>query len=53
MKKDEEIRMIQSKYQSLKSKLDTITNLTERYEGYGNSIQKVMEQKEKNKELSV
>lgn len=49
MKKDEEIRTIQSKYQSLKSKLDTITNLTERYEGYGNSIQKVMEQKEKNK----
>ena len=48
MKKDEEIRIIQSKYQSLKSKLDTITNLTERYEGYGNSIQKVMEQKEKN-----
>lgn len=49
MKKDEEIRAIQSKYQSLKSKLDTISNLTERYEGYGNSIQKVMEQKEKNK----
>ncbi len=47
--KDEEIRDLQSKYQSLKSKLDTITNLTERYEGYGNSIQKVMEQKEKNK----
>lgn len=47
--KDEEIRNLQSKYQSLKSKLDTITNLTERYEGYGNSIQKVMEQKEKNK----
>ena len=46
--KDEEIRTLQSKYQSLKSKLDTITNLTERYEGYGNSIQKVMEQKDKN-----
>lgn len=46
--KDEEIRNLQSKYQSLKSKLDTITNLTERYEGYGNSIQKVMEQKHKN-----
>ncbi len=46
--KDEEIRNLQSKYQSLKSKLDTITNLTERYEGYGNSIQKVMEQKDNN-----
>ena len=46
--KDEEIRNLQSKYQSLKSKLDTITNLTERYEGYGNSIKKVMEQKDNN-----
>lgn len=46
--KDEEIRSLQSKYQSLKSKLDTVTNLTERYEGYGNSIQKVMEQKDRN-----
>ena len=29
--------------------IPTITNLTERYDGYGNSIQKVMEQKDKNK----
>lgn len=49
MNKDVEIRDLQGKYQSCKSKLDTIKNLTERYEGYGNSIQKVMEQKEKNK----
>lgn len=48
-KKDDEIRELQGMYQRDKSKLDTISNLTERYEGYGNSIQKVMEQKEKNK----
>ncbi len=47
-KKDEEIRALQGEYQRAKSRLDTISNLTERYEGYGNSIQKVMEQKEKN-----
>jgi chromosome segregation protein len=47
--KDEEIRELQGAYQRYKSRLDTISNLTERYEGYGNSIQKVMEQKERNK----
>ncbi len=47
-KKDEEIRELQGTYQKYRSKLDAISNLTERYEGYGNSIQKVMEQKEKN-----
>ena len=46
--KDDEIRELQGNYQRYKSKLDTISNLTERYEGYGNSIQKVMEQKERN-----
>lgn len=45
--KDEEIRALQEKYQQNKSKLDAVANLTERYEGYGNSIQKVMEQKDK------
>ncbi len=47
-RKDDEIRDLQGAYQSCRTKLDTISNLTERYEGYGNSIQKVMEQKEKN-----
>ncbi|MBO5144436.1 MAG: chromosome segregation protein SMC [Lachnospiraceae bacterium] len=47
-KQDEKIRECQGTYQRYKSKLDTISNLTERYEGYGNSIQKVMEQKEQN-----
>ncbi len=30
-----------------KSRLEALTNLTERYEGYGGSVKKVMEQKEK------
>ncbi|GFI23575.1 chromosome partition protein Smc [Lachnospiraceae bacterium] len=47
--KDREISENQVIYQRCKSQLDTISNLTERYEGYGNSIQKVMEQKEQNK----
>lgn len=46
--KDDEIRVLQGEYQSYKTRLDTIANLTERYEGYGNSIQRVMEQKDKN-----
>ena len=47
--KDEEIKESQGAYQRYKSQLDTISNLTERYEGYGNSIQKVMEQREHHK----
>lgn len=47
--KDKEISENQVMYQRYKSQLDTISNLTERYEGYGNSIQKVMEQREQNK----
>lgn len=48
-KKDEEIRENQAAYQHYRSQLDTISNLTERYEGFGNSIQKVMEQREHNR----
>ncbi|MDE7477302.1 MAG: chromosome segregation protein SMC, partial [Lachnospiraceae bacterium] len=47
--KDDEIRESQGAYQRYKSQFDTISNLTERYEGYGNSIQKIMEQREQNK----
>ncbi len=49
IQKDEEIRESQGAYQRYRSQLDTISNLTERYEGYGNSIQKVMEQRERNR----
>ena len=45
---DETLREKQNLFHQEKSKLDAITNLTERYEGYGGSIKKVMEQKGKN-----
>ncbi|MBQ7066624.1 MAG: chromosome segregation protein SMC [Lachnospiraceae bacterium] len=45
---DKKLRDTQVRYHQDKSKLESITNLTERYEGYGNSIRKVMEEKEKN-----
>ncbi len=35
-------------YNRLKSKLDAVRNIAERYEGYGNSVKRVMEQKSKN-----
>ncbi len=39
----------QEKYHKSKSNLDALKNITERYEGYGNSIKKVMELKENKK----
>jgi len=36
---------LQRQYHIEKSKLESLINLTERYEGYGNSIRKIMEQK--------
>lgn len=36
----------QQEYHRSKSRLDSLKEITERYEGYGNSIRKVMEQKE-------
>ena len=46
--KDQKLRDTQVLYHQEKSKLEAISNLTERYDGYGNSIRKVMEQKESN-----
>lgn len=46
---DNKLREKQNLYHQEKSKLDTISNLTERYEGYSNTIKKVMEQKAANK----
>ncbi len=42
---DKNLRDTQVLYHQDKSKLESITNLTERYEGYGGSIRKVMEKK--------
>ena len=38
-------------YHKQSSKLEALKNIAERYDGYGNSIRKVMEQKEKNSGL--
>lgn len=38
----------QSAYHRESSRLESLKNITERYDGYGNSIRKVMEQKEQN-----
>jgi chromosome segregation protein len=47
-KEDAKLRENQNLYHQEKSKLEALTNLTERYEGYGGSVKKVMEQKENN-----
>lgn len=49
VKKDDALRAAQEQYHQEKSKLEALSNLTERYEGYGGSVKKVMEQKENEK----
>ncbi len=44
-----EMNQKNQQYLSLNAKLESLRNLTERYDGYGNSIRKVMEQKENQK----
>ena len=46
---DSRLRKTQETYHQEKSRLETLSDITERYEGYGGSVKKVMEQKEKNK----
>ena len=45
--KDQKVRDMQVAYHQEKSRLDALVNLTERYEGYGGSVKRVMEQREK------
>ncbi len=45
---DQKLRDTQVLYHREKSKLEALANLTQRYEGYGGSVKRVMEQKEKN-----
>ncbi len=40
-----------TRYHKAQSKLESLKNIAERYDGYGNSIRKVMEQKNSNKGL--
>lgn len=49
---DKKLRDTQVLYHQDKSKLDALVGLTERYEGYGNSVKKVMEQKATNKGIA-
>lgn len=43
---EEEIQKKQREYQTGSSQLEALKNLTERYEGYGNSIRRIMEKKD-------
>ena len=47
--KDQKLRDAQVSYHQEKSRLEALTNLTERYEGYGGSVKKVMERKDREK----
>ena len=47
--KDQKLRDTQVAYHQEKSKLEALANLTERYEGYGGSVKRVMECKDKEK----
>ncbi|MDL2301253.1 chromosome segregation protein SMC [Lachnospiraceae bacterium OttesenSCG-928-D06] len=49
VQKDTRLRETQVKYHQEKSRLDALSDITERYEGYGGSVKKVMERKEKEK----
>lgn len=45
---DEKVREARTLAMQQKSKLDALANLTERYEGYGGAVKRVMEQKDNN-----
>ena len=46
---DSKLRETQNRFHQEQSKLEALTNITERYDGYGGSVKKIMEQKEKEK----
>ena len=45
-KQNEQLRIGQTAYHREQSRLESLKNITERYDGYGNSIRKVMMQKD-------
>ena len=49
--KQEKLRIGQTAYHRESSRLESLKNITERYDGYGNSIRKVMANKEKERGL--
>lgn len=46
---DEKLRAAQGQHQREQSRLEALANMTERYEGYGGAVKRVMEQKEREK----
>ena len=50
-KKNEQLRIGQTAFHREQSRLESLKNITERYDGYGNSIRKVMEKKEQERGL--
>ena len=50
-KQTEQFRLGQTAYHREQSRLDSLKNITERYDGYGNSIRKVMDNKDREKGL--
>ena len=48
---NEQLQIGQTTFHREKSRLESLRNLTERYDGYGGSIRKIMERKEEEKEL--
>ena len=46
---DEAYRSTQEKYHREQSRLEALSNMTERYEGYGGAVKSVMEQKQREK----
>lgn len=50
-KRTEQLRTGQTAYHREASRLESLKNITERYDGYGNSIRKVMEKKEQEQGL--
>ena len=49
--KQEQLRIGQTAYHRESSRLESLKNITERYDGYGNSIRKVMSNKDREKGL--
>ena len=50
-KQTEQFRIGQTAYHREQSRLESLKNITERYDGYGNSIRKVMDKKDEEKGL--
>lgn len=48
---DESLRKYEAEYHREKSRMDALVNLTERYEGFGGSVKRVMEEKSREKGL--